>query len=220
MAAYRRLPSEFIPGYLEAITAWVLREPPPGGGVDSEGSQSGRHLLYSVRNRAEDGSMGIFELTLMVAIFLCSLVAGFLFAFAVVVMPGIGRLGDGEFLRAFQVMDRVIQNNQPLFLLVWIGSAVALLAAAALGFGRLDGAGRLLMIAAALVYLLGVQLPTVAFNIPLNNRLQTLEIDRLDETARAAARQRFEARWLYWNSIRTVLASLASVLLIVLLLGL
>ena len=104
--------------------------------------------------------MGIFQLTLIVATFLCSLVAGFLFAFAVVVMPGIGNLGDGEFLRAFQVMDRVIQNNQPVFLLVWMGSVVALLASAALGFGQLDGTGRLLMIVAVLVFLLGVQLPT------------------------------------------------------------
>ena len=49
----------------------------------------------------------IFQVTLIVATFLCTLVAGFVFAFAVVVMPGIRTLGDGEFLRAFQVMDRV-----------------------------------------------------------------------------------------------------------------
>ena len=164
--------------------------------------------------------MGIFHLTLMVATLLCSLVAGFVFAFAVVVMPGIAKLGDGEFLRAFQVMDRVIQNNQPVFLLVWMGSVVALLASAAIGIGKLDGTGRLLMIAAVLLYLLGVQLPTITINIPLNNTVQTLEIDAMDETAQAAARQDFESRWNRWNSIRTVLASLVTVLLIILLLRL
>ena len=60
--------------------------------------------------------MGIFETVLIVATLLCSLVAGLVFAFAVVVMPGIKDLKDGEFIRAFQVMDRVIQNNQPLFM--------------------------------------------------------------------------------------------------------
>jgi len=159
--------------------------------------------------------MGIFQFTLIAATFLCSLVAGFLFAFAVVVMPGIGNLGDGEYLRAFQVMDRVIQNNQPVFILVWMGSAIALLASAALGIGRLDGTGRVLIIAAVLVYLLGVQLPTFTINVPLNNTVQTLEIDGMEETAREAAREDFESRWNYWNSIRTVLASLVSVLLIV-----
>ena len=141
--------------------------------------------------------MGIFQLTLIVAALLCSLVAGFVFAFAVVVMPGIRNLGDGAFLRAFQVMDRVIQNNQPVFLLVWVGSVIALLASAALGFGRLDGTGRLLIVGAALVYLLGVQLPTVTINVPLNNRVQTLDIDGMDEAAQQAARQDFESRWNY-----------------------
>jgi len=59
--------------------------------------------------------MEIFQVTLIVATFLCTLVTGFVFAFAVVVMPGLRTLNDGEFLRAFQVMDRVIQNNQPVF---------------------------------------------------------------------------------------------------------
>jgi uncharacterized membrane protein len=161
-----------------------------------------------------------FQLTLIVATFLCTLVAGFVFAFAVVVMPGIRTLGDGEFLRAFQVMDRVIQNNQPVFMLVWIGSVVALVASAALGFGQLDGTGRVLVIAAVLVYLLGVQVPTVAINIPLNNKVQALAIGDMDEAAQEAARREFESRWNYSNSTRTVLASLVSVLLMILLLRL
>lgn len=164
--------------------------------------------------------MNIFQLTLIVATLLCSLVAGFLFAFAVVVMPGIRTLAGGEFLRAFQVMDRVIQNNQPLFLLVWMGSAVALLISAALGIGQLDGAGRLLLVSVAIVYFLGVQVPTVTIHIPLNNRVQTLEIGGMDEAAQAVARRDFESRWNRWNSVRTVLASLVSVGLVVLLLRL
>jgi len=74
-------------------------------------------------------------------------------------MPGIESLNDREFIRAFQVMDRVIQNNQPIFVLVWVGSVVALVTSAVLGIGQLDGAGRLLIIFAALAYLFGVQLP-------------------------------------------------------------
>jgi hypothetical protein len=72
----------------------------------------------------------IFDGVLVLATFLCSLVAGFLFAFAAVVMPGIGRLDDRGFIRAFQVIDRVIQRNQALFVLVWVGSVLALIAAA------------------------------------------------------------------------------------------
>lgn len=160
---------------------------------------------------------GVFQLTLILATFCCSLVAGFLFAFAVVAMPGIGSLNDGEFIRAFQVMDRVIQNNQPIFMLVWVGSVISLLIALVVGIGQLDGVNRLLIIFAAFMYLLCVQLPTVTINVPLNNKLQTLDVGAMDETARNTARKNFESRWNRWNSIRTVFASLVSILLIMLL---
>jgi len=158
---------------------------------------------------------GIFQIALIMATFLCSLVAGFLFAFSIVVMPGIRSLNDREFIRAFQVIDRVIQNNQPLFVLVWIGSVVALMASAVLGIAQSDGAG--LLVFAALAYLLGVQLPTFTINVPLNNKLQALDVDASNETGQAAARREFEPRWNRWNTIRTAIASLASILLIILL---
>jgi uncharacterized membrane protein len=163
---------------------------------------------------------GIFQVALILATFLCSLVAGFLFAFAVVAMPGIRSLDDREFIRAFQVMDRIIQNNQPIFVFMWVGSVVALVTSAGLGIGQLDDAGCLLIICAALAYLLGVQLPTFIINIPLNNKLQTLDVDAMNETTQKAARKDFEPRWNLWNSIRAAFASLASALLIILLLRL
>lgn len=161
--------------------------------------------------------MEIFHVTLILATVLCSLVTGFLFAFAVVVMQGIKSLNDREFIRAFQVIDGVIQNNQPIFVLVWVGSVVVLIISAVLSIGQMDGIGQMLIILAALTYLLGVQLPTVIINIPLNNKLQTLDIDALNETAKKEAREDFESRWNRWNSIRAALSSLASVLLIILL---
>jgi uncharacterized membrane protein len=159
---------------------------------------------------------GIFQIALFLATFLCSLVAGFLFAFALVVMPGLKSLKDREFVRAFQVIDRIIQNNQPIFAMVWIGSVVTLLTAAVLGISHLDeGFG--LITFATLAYFLGVQLPTFTINIPLNNKLQTLDIGVMDETRQKAARLDFEPRWNRWNAIRTSFACLASVLLIILL---
>ena len=161
-------------------------------------------------------TVGIFQIVLILATFLCSLAAGLLFAFAIVVMPGIRSLNDREFIRAFQVMDGVIQNNQPLFVLVWVGSVVVIIISAVFGFGQLDGVGRLLLILATLAYILGVQLPTITINIPLNNKLQTLDVDAMNETTHKTARKDFEPRWNRWNSIRTAIASLVSALLIIL----
>jgi uncharacterized membrane protein len=70
--------------------------------------------------------MNFFEISLVLSALLCALVTGFVFAFASVVMPGIQTLDDRDFLRAFKAMDLVIQRNQPLFMLVWVGSVLAL----------------------------------------------------------------------------------------------
>lgn len=111
----------------------------------------------------ESGVMAsLMHAVLIAATTLCSLVAGFLFAFAVVVMPGIGSLDDRDFIRAFQAIDRIIQNNQPLFLVVWVGSVLSLGAAALLSIRAFDGIERQLVIVAALLYAFGVQLPTGA----------------------------------------------------------
>lgn len=163
-------------------------------------------------------SVTLFQTTLVLATLLCSLVAGFLFAFAAVVMPGIRSLDDGSFIRAFQVIDRVIQNSQPLFVCVWIGSVLATIAATVLGVRVLGGVNRIALIVAALIYLLGVQLPTVRFNIPLNNQLQRLDVVAMTESMRQHAREGFEPHWNRWNVRRTLCASLVSVLLLVLLL--
>lgn len=152
----------------------------------------------------------LFQGALFAAALLCSLVAGFLFAFAVVVMPGIGKLDDAGFLRAFQAIDGVIQKGQPLFGLVWLGSVVAVLVAAVMGVWALGGVDRVMIILAAGIYLLGVQAPTFLVNIPLNNRVQRLDVTR----------EEFEPRWNRWNVARTACASLASVLLVFLLLRL
>lgn len=158
--------------------------------------------------------MGMFHATLTVATLLCSLVAGLLFAFAVVVMPGIRALDDDAFLRAFQKMDGVIQRNQSLFVLVWAGSVPLVIAAAGLGVASAAGPARWATVAAAAIYVLGVQLPTIAVNIPLNNRLQAIDVASLSADERRVARLRFEPRWNRWNVARTVLAVVATVLLL------
>lgn len=163
--------------------------------------------------------MDAFQLTLLAATLLCALVAGFLVSFAVVVMPGLRVLTPADYLRSFQAMDGVIQRGHPLFFLLWVGSVISLVAAAALGWSRLEGLERGLLLAAAGVYLLGVQLPTFVFNIPLNNRLQALDVSGMEPAAQEALRAEFEGRWIRSNTVRTLLACLASGLLLLVVLG-
>ncbi|MGB2533792.1 MAG: hypothetical protein ACPID2_01380 [Candidatus Puniceispirillum sp.] len=66
--------------------------------------------------------MALLTGLLLIATLLCALVTGFIFTYAVVVMPGLAKLDDKDFIRAFQVTDGIIQDNQPLFMFVWLGS--------------------------------------------------------------------------------------------------
>ncbi len=79
---------------------------------------------------------------------------------------------------------------------------------------------RLLVVLASIIYLTSVQLPTYVINIPLNNKLQNLNIDQIDETTRAASRRDFERTWNRWNIVRTAMACLTSVLSMIVLLRL
>lgn len=157
----------------------------------------------------------LFPTTLLTAAFSCALVGGILFAFAVVVMPGISALDDREFLRAFQVIDAVIQRGSPLFFLVWLGSAVAVCAAAMLGLRFAAGAERVLLVVAAIVYVVGVQLPTITINVPMNNAVQRLDVAATTPAAAREARLVFESRWNRWNLVRLWVALGVTVVLLV-----
>ena len=156
-------------------------------------------------------------MALVLTIMLCSLVAGLLFGFAIVVMPGIAKLTDKDYLLAFKHMDGIIQNNQPLFILVWAGSILSIIITLILGIMNLGGTQIYLMVFASILYLFGVQLPTFRFNIPLNNSIQHLDIESLEESEAKSSRIDFEIPWNRWNKIRTVNAILSVSMLLLLL---
>jgi len=160
----------------------------------------------------------IFSNMLIISTILVALVAGLIFTFALITMPGIAKLSDREFIRAFQMMDGIIQDNHPIFILVWAGSVIALLITTGLGLRQLEGVPQWLLIAATVIYFLGVQFPTMTVNVPLNNQLQAQNVDTMDEPELAEARQNFEPRWNQWNNIRTAVAIFVSVMLMIVLL--
>jgi uncharacterized membrane protein len=135
-------------------------------------------------------------------------------------MPGIANLPDKQYLLAFKQMDGIIQNNHPLFILVWAGSILSVIFTFITGIMELSGSLLYLLISASILYFFGVQLPTFRFNIPLNNSLQNLEIETLEESEAALCRIDFETPWNRWNRIRTVNAIIVVSMLLFVLIGL
>ena len=155
------------------------------------------------------------DISLIFAILFCNLVGGFIFTYSIVVMPGLSNLNNKDFLKAFQVTDAVIQNNQPFFMFTWIGSIVAILTTivASLIIVGLSEAWIIILLGAA--YLVGVQGITVAIHIPLNNHIQKLNIEELDDKTLADERLKFETKWNLFNIIRTGIAISVSLLMLI-----
>ena len=161
--------------------------------------------------------MDILDISLIFSILTCSLVTGFIFTYAVVVMPGLSKLNDQEFIRAFQVTDGIIQNNQPLFMLTWLGSIIAILSSIIISIVFVGISETWLIILVGVVYLLGVQGITISIHIPLNNHLQQVNIDELNAQKLSEERIKFEKKWNNFNIIRTIIAFSVSVILLLIL---
>ncbi len=161
--------------------------------------------------------MDILDISLVFSILSCNLVGGFIFTYAIVVMPGLSSLNDKDFLRAFQVTDAVIQNNQPLFMFTWVGSIVAMLTTILISLVSFGLSETWLILLISFVYLLGVQGITVAVHIPLNNHIQKIKMEELNDETLADERLKFETKWNFFNYIRTTIAISVSVLLLILL---
>ena len=161
--------------------------------------------------------MNLLDISLIFSITLCSLVSGFIFTYAIVVMPGLSNLNDKEFIRAFQVTDAVIQNNQPIFVLTWIGSIVSLLSTILTSIISFGLSETWLVVLLSVFYLLGVHGITIAIHIPLNNQIQKVLIEDLNDEAIKDERVKFERKWNFFNNIRTSISISVTLLLLIML---
>ena len=159
----------------------------------------------------------MLDISLIFSILFCGLVSGFIFTYAIVVMPGLSNLNDKDFLRAFQVTDSIIQNNQPLFMFTWIGSIVVMLTTILVSLISVGLSETWLIVLICAVYLLGVQGITVTIHIPLNNHIQKVKVEELNEKMLADERLKFETKWNFFNNIRTGIAISVSLLLLIML---
>ena len=161
--------------------------------------------------------MNFLDILLILSILLCSLVTGFIFTYAIVVMPGLSKLKDKEFIRAFQVTDEIIQNNQPIFMLIWVGSIISVLSLIISSVIIIGISESLLTIIIGTIYLFGVQGLTIGIHLPLNNHIQKVNTEELDDQKLNEERLNFERKWNFFNNIRTIIAFFITLMFIVIL---
>ena len=159
--------------------------------------------------------MEFFYFCLFLSILSCSLVTGFIFTYAIIVMPGLSKLSDKEFLKAFQATDAVIQNKQPIFMVIWVGSIVSVLSLILISIVYVGLSETWLIVLVALIYLMGVQGITIFIHLPLNNQIQKLNLEKLNDENLKNERLNFEIKWNFFNNIRTTIAFFVSLTLLI-----
>jgi uncharacterized membrane protein len=127
------------------------------------------------------------------------LMAGLFFVFSNTVMAAFGRLPPANGIAAMNAINVTIVNG--VFLSVFMGTAVI---SALLIVGWLFSwvpSGGTFVLAASLVYLIGIIGVTMVFNVPMNDALAAVQPD---STEGAALWQDYLQRWTMWNHVRTM----------------
>jgi uncharacterized membrane protein len=134
--------------------------------------------------------------------------AGLLFAFSNFVMRALSELPAAYGLEAMQRINVDIVN--PVFLSLFLGTPALCLVVTIVALQGGSGGTRMILLAGAVSYLVGVVGVTMAFNVPLN--------DALASVGAAAAPVEWPAyvgRWLLWNHVRTAAALVSAVLMLI-----
>lgn len=152
-------------------------------------------------------------LILIAATLFVGLMAGLFYAWSISVTPGLAMTEAEPYLRAFQAMNRAIL--QPLFFVAFFGALILLPLLAVLYYHAALPAQFWCVLAATVLYALGIMLVTILGNIPLNNSLDALDVNAMTQEQMAAFRSGFEDKWNRLNTIRTVSSALSFLFLLI-----
>ena len=139
----------------------------------------------------------------------CGLLAGLYFAFSTFIMTALGRIDQAHGVAAMNAINSTILRS--LFMPLFFGTTLASLVLAVIGLFRWGEPGAAAMLAAGLIYVPGMFLCTMFFNVPLNNALAAVDPTR---GADASVWARYLDRWTLWNHVRTIASTAACALYI------
>jgi uncharacterized membrane protein len=150
----------------------------------------------------------VFLLTLASALG-SGLMAGVFFAFSAFVMKALARLPAAQGIAAMQSINIVVLN--PVFLSVFLGTAVACVVLTVVALMRWNTAGAATLLAGSVMYLFGTLTVTGVFNVPRNDSLAAVQPASVDGATLWAD---YVVSWTAWNHVRTAAAFIATALFV------
>ena len=135
----------------------------------------------------------------------CGLMAGVYFAFSAFLMTSLGRIAPASGIAVMNAIcvEIVKSSFMPVFLLTTLSAASLV----ALGVVRWGQPGSALMVAGGAVYVLGMFVVTMMFNVPLNDALAAADPA---STQGVALWSRYLTEWTMWNHVRTAASTIAT----------
>jgi uncharacterized membrane protein len=137
----------------------------------------------------------------------CGLLAGTYFAFSTFIMTALGRIEPFHSISAMKSINSTILRS--LFMPLFFGTTVASAVLAIIGLSHRGQPGGTAMVAGGLIYVVGMFVCTVFFNVPLNNALGSAAGE-----AGASIWARYLKEWTMWNHVRTISSATACALYI------
>lgn len=144
----------------------------------------------------------------------CGLLAGLYFAFSAFIMTALGRIEQVHGVSAMNAINSTILRS--LFMPFFFGTTVASATLVIISLFHRTDPGATAMLAGGLIYVAGMFLCTIVFNVPLNNALAAVDPA---SGAAAAVWARYLKEWTLWNHVRTVSCTAASALYVIALCG-
>ena len=148
---------------------------------------------------------GLLHALTILAALGAGMVAGIFFTFSSFIMGALDRLPPQTGIAAMQSINVVVLN--PLFFLVFFGTAVLALVLAIAALLDWSQSGARWLFAGGLLYLVGTIFVTIAFNVPLNNKLASV---KPSSTEGASVWAHYLSAWTSWNHLRTAAAFAAA----------
>jgi uncharacterized membrane protein len=139
----------------------------------------------------------------------CGLVAGVYFAFSTFIMTALGRIDQAHGVSAMNAINSTILHS--LFMPLFFGTTLASLILAGMTVFRWGEPGATATLAGGLIYVAGMFLCTMLFNVPLNNALAG--VDPAGAEA-ALVWAHYLKDWTLWNHVRTLASTAACALYI------
>ena len=133
----------------------------------------------------------------------CALVAGVLLTFSDFVMRALDGARPAAGVEVMQVINREVFRSVLMFLLLGMSALSPLL----IGYAYVGVAGPAsdLIVAGGAIYLAGVFVVSLVFNVPMNNRL--VAQDYGSSEAAAYWKTTYFPRWTFWNYVRAIAAA-------------